>query len=149
MKTGVIYPNEKSVLKAMAENGTLKVELFNTAYVDPNDNYQKWGFSVNNVNSDYYLKQKSISSKTTKFELTNVKVLSVDKYNEMRTKDWNKKYDEVLSEVNKGNRHLTELPQLAFFLMHSDVHYGYVAFNDSKAIWAKSKKEAVKKLTQF
>ena len=67
-----------------------------------------------------------------------MKVLSIAKYNEMRTKDWEKKYDEVLKEVNKGTRHLTELPQLAFFIFQKK--YGYVAFNDNTALWAKSKK---------
>jgi hypothetical protein len=72
-----------------------------------------------------------------------MEVLSIKKYNAMQTKLWEKRYGEVMDEVKKGNRHLTELPQLAFYIF--DKSYGYVAFNHSKhkALWDKSKKGVV------
>ena len=72
-----------------------------------------------------------------------MEVLSIKKYNAMQTIRWNKKYDEVLKEVNAGTRHLQELPQLAFYIFNKS--YGYVAFDHdrSKALWDKTKKGVV------
>ena len=75
-----------------------------------------------------------------------MRTLSVNKYNEAQTQKWQEHYKTVLKEVNEGKRHLTELPQLATYLMRSDVHYGYVAFNDRTAVWRKSKKDAIEYL---
>ncbi len=68
MKNYLIYPTEKSVLKYMREQGVKKLEMFITAYVDPS-NYQQWGWSLQNVNSDYYFNRKSISNKTQVFTI--------------------------------------------------------------------------------
>lgn len=72
-----------------------------------------------------------------------MEVLSIKKYNAMQTQRWEDQYDKIMSEVNKGKRHLTELPQLAFYLFNKS--YGYVAFDHSKhkALWNKSKKGVI------
>ena len=64
----LIYPTEKSVLRYMREQGIKKLEMFITAYVD-HSNYQQWGWSLENINSDYYFNQKCISSKTQIFTI--------------------------------------------------------------------------------
>ena len=68
MENNLIYPTEKSVLKYMREQSIKKLEMFITAYVD-HSNYQQWGWSLQNVNSDYYFNQKSISNKTQTFTI--------------------------------------------------------------------------------
>lgn len=70
-------------------------------------------------------------------------VLSIKKYNEKQTQKWRKRYDEVMEKVKTGERHLSELPQLAFFVFEKK--YGYVAFdeNKNKALWAKTKKKVI------
>ena len=72
-----------------------------------------------------------------------MQVLSLKKYNEVQTKRWNDKYNEVMEEVKVGKRHLQELPQLAFYVFNKT--YGYVAFDHDrhKALWAKTKKEVI------
>ena len=64
--------------------------------------------------------------------------MHVKKYNERQTAKWKKRYDEVMEAVNRGERHITELPQLAFFVFNKN--YGYVATNGNKALWDKTKK---------
>ena len=68
MNETVIYANEKSVLRAMEEAGIKEQVMFITAYVD-HSNYHQWGFSVVNVNSDYYFAQDAITSRTKVFTL--------------------------------------------------------------------------------
>ncbi len=72
-----------------------------------------------------------------------MEVLSINKYNDKQTRKWKQRYDEVMQKVNTGERHITELPQLAFFIFNKN--YGYVAFDESrnKALWAKSKKAVI------
>jgi hypothetical protein len=70
MNKDLIYPTEKSVYKAMKENNIAEVTMYHTAYVD-DSNYQTWGYTLENVNSDYYLNQKCIRKKTQKFVLLN------------------------------------------------------------------------------
>lgn len=72
-----------------------------------------------------------------------MEVLSIKKYNDKQARKWSQRYDEVMQKVNTGERHLTELPQLAFFIFNKN--YGYVAFDESrsKALWAKSKKAVI------
>jgi len=72
-----------------------------------------------------------------------METLSIKKYNEMQTRRWQQKYDEVMKEVKAGTRHLQELPQLAFYIFNKS--YGYVAFDHArhKALWAKTKKEVI------
>lgn len=70
-------------------------------------------------------------------------VLSIKKYNEQQTKKWQQRYDEVMTRVKVGDAHLTELPQLAFYIFNKS--YGYVAFDEAqhKSLWAKTKKEVI------
>jgi hypothetical protein len=68
MENNLIYPTEKSVLNHMKEQGIKKLKMFITAYVD-HSNYQQWGWSLQNVNSDYYFNQKCISNKTEVFAI--------------------------------------------------------------------------------
>jgi len=68
MEANKIFISEKSVIKFMTENGIPKIRMYITAYVNQL-NCQDFGFSVKNINSDYYLRQKSISRKTQTFNL--------------------------------------------------------------------------------
>ena len=70
MENILIYTTEKSVFKYMREQGIEKLNMFITAYLD-HSNCQKWGWSLQNVNSDYYFNQKSISNKTQTFIIKN------------------------------------------------------------------------------
>lgn len=66
MENNIIFRSEQAVKKFMLENGAIKIRMYITAFVN-SANQQDWGFSVKNVNSDYYLKQKSIRRKTKTF----------------------------------------------------------------------------------
>lgn len=68
-----------------------------------------------------------------------MKVLSTKKYNEQQTQKWRKDHDKFMESYLRGERHITEAPQLAFYLFNSTRNYGYVAFDDKKALWDKSK----------
>ena len=68
MNNTVIYTSEQSVLDAMRANGITKVTMFLTMFVN-DSNQQQCGYSIINVNSDYYYKQKVISKKTKDFSL--------------------------------------------------------------------------------
>jgi hypothetical protein len=70
-----------------------------------------------------------------------MEVLSIKKYNEKQTAKWHRDYDKVMQEVKKGNRSISELPQLAFYLFNHK--YGYVAFGEKKALWHKTKKGVI------
>jgi len=70
-------------------------------------------------------------------------IVNIKKYNEMQTAKWNKNYDAVMKAVNEGTRHITELPQLAFYIF--DKEDGFVAYNDNSAYWHKTKREAILK----
>jgi len=64
----LIFPTEKSVLDFMVKNKINKLRMYITAYVNES-NYQDYGFSYNNINSDYYFRQKVISTKTRLFTI--------------------------------------------------------------------------------
>ena len=68
MKTKIIYPSEKSVLKDMQHNNIKSIIMYITAYVD-HSNYQQYGYTINNINSDYYFNQKCIGNKTKEFSI--------------------------------------------------------------------------------
>jgi hypothetical protein len=70
-----------------------------------------------------------------------MKTLTVKAYNTMQTRKWSKNYNECLELIKLGERHLTELPQLAFYVFNKS--YGYVAFNSNSALWNKSKKGVI------
>tara|TARA_R110000868_G_scaffold273393_1_gene532611 strand:- start:96 stop:308 length:213 start_codon:yes stop_codon:yes gene_type:complete len=70
MKKDMIYPTEKSVLKDMKENNIEEMDMFITTYVD-HSNYQQYGYTINNINSDYYFNQKCIENKTQRFSEEN------------------------------------------------------------------------------
>ena len=50
----------------MLENGIKKIRMYITAYVN-HYHQQCFGFCEENINSDYYLRQKTISRKTKTF----------------------------------------------------------------------------------
>ena len=66
-----------------------------------------------------------------------MKVLPIKKYNEQRTQKWEKDWEKAKSE----NRNWTCMPQLAFYVFNKS--YGYVAFDEKQALWAKSKKDVI------
>lgn len=68
MESNSIFVSETSIYKHMQENGIRKIRMYITAYVSQSGQ-QNWGFSISNINSNYYLKQKSISRKTKTFNL--------------------------------------------------------------------------------
>lgn len=70
-----------------------------------------------------------------------MEVLSVKKYNAMKTAKWQADYEQVQREINVGKRNYTELPQLAFYIYNKN--YGYVAFNEKRSCWAKTKKAVI------
>lgn len=69
METGVIYTTEKSVLKEMKKKGIKRTTLYITAFIDPADNYQKFGYSVENIDKGYYKQQNALQSATKTFEI--------------------------------------------------------------------------------
>ena len=77
-----------------------------------------------------------------------MKVLQVKEYNKMDMMKWNKRV-ELWKEENRNNI----IPQIAcigFRQTDGEMkQYGYVAFGDSKAIWKKTKKEAIKAFNQI
>ena len=52
----------------MQNNNIKSIVLYVTAYVD-HSNYQQYGYTVNNINSDYYFNQKCIENKTKEFSI--------------------------------------------------------------------------------
>lgn len=62
----MIYVSEKAVKNFMLENGIKKIRMYITAYVN-HYHQQCFGFCEENINSDYYLRQKTISRKTKTF----------------------------------------------------------------------------------
>tara|TARA_R110000850_G_scaffold242730_1_gene367491 strand:- start:4089 stop:4352 length:264 start_codon:yes stop_codon:yes gene_type:complete len=68
-----------------------------------------------------------------------MEVLSTKKYNALQTAKWQEDNKTFMEAYKRGERHITEQPQLAFYLFNSTRTYGYVAFNDKKALWDKSK----------
>jgi len=70
-----------------------------------------------------------------------VQLSTCKKYNRCMEAKWSQDWDKTLSDVNKGLRHLTELPQLAFYIFNKN--YGYVVSTKNSARWFKNKPEAV------
>ena len=69
MEKDVIYSTEKSVLKDMRKKGIKEITLFISAFVDSADNYQKFGYSVNNVDKGYYQQQNVLEPTTKTFKI--------------------------------------------------------------------------------
>lgn len=65
-------------------------------------------------------------------------VLSIKKYNEQQTAKWKRDWDAAAKAGDRWNC----MPQLAFYLF--DKTYGFVAFNEKKALWNKTKKGVIK-----
>ena len=65
-------------------------------------------------------------------------VLRVDLYNQQQTRKWK----EHCEKARQENRDWSCMPQLAMYLFNHK--RGYVAFDDNKALWAKTKKEVIK-----
>ena len=72
-----------------------------------------------------------------------MKVLSTNRYNHKQTMKWKEDHDKFMEDYRKGKRHITEAPQLAFYLFNPSRRYGYVAFDDKKALWHKTKKGVI------
>ncbi len=70
-----------------------------------------------------------------------MEVLSIKKYNAKQTAKWQRDFDKVAEEARLGKRTWSELPQLAFYIFEKS--YGYVAFGEGRALWAKTKKEVI------
>jgi len=70
-----------------------------------------------------------------------MEVLSIKKYNAKQTAKWQQNYNKVAEEARFGKKNWSELPQLAFYIFEKN--YGYVAFEGSRALWAKTKKEVI------
>jgi len=66
-----------------------------------------------------------------------METLSIKKYNTLQTNKWSVNYYKALHD---GRIH--SLPQLAFYIFNKN--YGYVAFENNSALWAKTKKEVIK-----
>jgi len=66
-----------------------------------------------------------------------MEVLSCKRYNDMRTEKWHK--DCELARAN--GREWSMMPQLVFYIFNKN--YGYVAFNNKTALWAKTKKQVI------
>ena len=67
-----------------------------------------------------------------------MEVLHVKKYNKKQTAKWEKRWDEC---KNDPDRFPYNMPQLIFYIFQKN--YGYVAFDDKKSLWAKTKKEVI------
>jgi hypothetical protein len=70
-----------------------------------------------------------------------MEVLRVDLYNQKQTIKWQQDHAKRMEEINRGERHISELPQLAFYLFNHKT--GFIAFEGSKALWAKTKKGVI------
>lgn len=68
-----------------------------------------------------------------------METLSLKKYNEQQTKKWEKDNAAYWETAPSTQASLSMAPQLAFYLFATTRQYGYVAFNETKALWAKSK----------
>lgn len=71
-----------------------------------------------------------------------MKVLSAKKYNEQQYQKWQRDWETAKTE----GRGWGEMPQLAFYWFRQS--YGFVAFGERTALWAKTKKEVVGKWEQ-
>jgi hypothetical protein len=71
-----------------------------------------------------------------------MRTLPIKKYNAEQIVKWSKNCDKARVE----GRDLGQMPQLAFYVFEKK--YGYVAFEDNFAIWAKSKKDAQKRFEE-
>jgi hypothetical protein len=74
-----------------------------------------------------------------------MEVLSCKKYNEKQTLKWR----EACEKSKKANPtdwwHVR--PQLAFYVFNKS--YGYVAYGDRTALWAKTKKQVIKDFKDY
>jgi len=66
-----------------------------------------------------------------------MEVLSVKKYNYKQTLKWSSHCDKARAE----GRDWSMMPQLAMYIFNQ--RYGYVAFDDNRALWDKSKKGVI------
>jgi hypothetical protein len=66
-----------------------------------------------------------------------METLHVKKYNAKQTRKWEKDCEQA--RIN--GRHFSTMPQLVMYLFNKN--YGYVAFGNNKALWAKTKKEVI------
>jgi hypothetical protein len=69
-----------------------------------------------------------------------MEVLSCKNYNKMRTQKWREACEK--NKVDNPTGWMYTMPQLVFYVFNKN--YGYVAFDDKRAIWAKTKKQVIK-----
>jgi hypothetical protein len=69
MRTDVVYVTEKSIIEDMVKEGIEELTMFITAYVDSADNYQKYGYTVEDVDNGYYQGQNELQDYTKTFNL--------------------------------------------------------------------------------
>lgn len=72
-----------------------------------------------------------------------MKVVTSRTYNKNQTQKWIEDHDKFMEDYRLGKRHITEAPQLAFYLFNPSRKYGYVAFDEKKALWHKTKKGVI------
>jgi hypothetical protein len=70
MRTDVVYVTEKSIIEDMIKEGIEELTMFITAYVDSADNYQKYGYTVEDVGNGYYQEQNELQDYTKTFNLS-------------------------------------------------------------------------------
>lgn len=72
-------------------------------------------------------------------------IIPVEQYNRIMERKWNTDYLAVMDEVSVGKRHLTELPQLAFYLFFdkngNKRKRGYVLNYENGSLCCKTKRE--------
>ena len=91
------------------------------------------------------ISQRKGESLALMFINTNMKILPVREYNRLDLIKYEKRWDEW---AGKGGYNSNQLhPQQAFYCFYSQSGQfrktGYVAFDDNRAIWRKTKKEAI------
>ena len=65
----IIFRTESAVLEYMKEFNIKKLRLYITNYVN-DSGYSDWGYTIKNINSDYFFNQKCIKTKTKLFKFS-------------------------------------------------------------------------------
>jgi hypothetical protein len=80
-------------------------------------------------------------------------IISVEQYNRIMERKWNTDCAAVMDEVRVGKRHLTELPQLAFYLFFNKNgeprKRGYVLKYQNGSLCRKTKRECEAEKTRL
>ncbi len=80
-------------------------------------------------------------------------IIPVEQYNRIMERKWNTDYSATMDEVRTGKRHLTELPQLAFYLFFdkngNKRKRGYVLNYENGSLCRKTKRECEAEKTRL